>query len=108
MRIEIYPRAKDDIIRQFRYYLVDQAAPSMAFSFRESVIESVGQLKVHPRMGSMISGSIPGLRSWHVKGFEQIRIYYVAAAGCLRMVRILHSKRDVRRILRQEKRAGEP
>lgn len=101
MRIEIYPRAKDDIIRQFRYYLVDQDTPSMAFSFRESVIESIGQLKVHPRMGSMISGSIPGLRSWHLKGFEQIRIYYVA--GCLRMVRILHSKRDVRRILKQEK-----
>ena len=40
MKIEVYPRAEADIIRQFRYYLVDQDAPSAAFPFREEVIES--------------------------------------------------------------------
>jgi hypothetical protein len=42
--------------------------------------------------------------SWPVKGFEAIRIYYVEVPGCLRVVRILHGKRDVRRILEAEKK----
>jgi plasmid stabilization system protein ParE len=52
VRIEILPRAGDDIIRQFRYYLVDQDAPAAAFRFREAVIESIVQLKPHPRIGA--------------------------------------------------------
>ena len=75
MKIEVYPRAEADIIRQFRYYLVDQDTPSVAFHFREAVIESVEQLKPHPRRGTLFRGSITGLRSWPVKGFEPIRIY---------------------------------
>ena len=71
MKTEIYPRAEADIIRQFRYYLVDQDAPAVAFRFREAVIESVEQLKPHPRMGTLFPGSIPGLRSWPVKGLRR-------------------------------------
>jgi len=36
-----------------------------------------------------------------------MRIYYVEAPGRLRVVRILHGKRNVRRILKQEKKAEE-
>lgn len=43
----------------------------MAFHFREAVIESVEQLKPHPRMGTLFRGSITGLRSWPVKGFSR-------------------------------------
>lgn len=103
MKIEIYPRAEANVIRQFRYYLVDQDAPAVAFRFREAVIESVEQLKPHPRMGTLFQGSISGLRSWPVKGFEAIRIYYIDDPGRLRVVRILHGKRNVRRILKEEK-----
>ena len=74
MKIEIYPRAEADIIRQFRYYLVDRDAPLTAVRFREAVIVSVKQLHPHPRIGSIVRGSIPGLRSWPVKGFDMIRI----------------------------------
>jgi hypothetical protein len=45
VKIEIYPRAEADIIHQFRYYLVDQRAPAVAFRFRNAVRESVDQLK---------------------------------------------------------------
>jgi plasmid stabilization system protein ParE len=38
--------------------------------------------------------------------FEAIRIYYLEVPGGLRVVRILHGKRDVRRILKQEKSSG--
>jgi len=77
VKIEISPRAEADIIRQFRYYLVDLDTPGVAFRFREAAIEIIEQLKSHPRMGSLFQGSISGLRSWPVKGFESIRIYYV-------------------------------
>ena len=103
MRVEIVPRAGDDIIRQFRYYLVDQDAPAAAFRFSEAVIVSIDQLKLHPRMGGPFQGSIAGLRSWPVQGFEAIRIYYRELPGVLRVVRILHGRRNVRRILKQGK-----
>ena len=70
MKIEIYPRAEADIISQFRYYLVDQDAPAVAFRFRDAIRESIDQLKPHPHMGALFNGSISGLRSWPVKGFE--------------------------------------
>jgi toxin ParE1/3/4 len=107
VKIEIHPRAEADIIRQFRYYLVDQDAPGVAFRFRKAVLESIEQLRPHPRMGTLYQGSISDLRSWPVKGFEVIRIYYVEIPARLRVVRILHGKRDVRRLLKEEEKAGE-
>jgi len=103
VKVEVLPRAEADIIRQFRYYLVDQDAPMIAVRFREAVIESINQLKGHPRIGSLFRGSIPGLRSWPVRGFDMIRIYYLADPGKLRVIRVLHGKRDVRQSLKREK-----
>ena len=55
-------------------------------------------------MGTLFTGgSIPGLRSWPVKGFESTRIYYLEDDGKLKIVRILHGKRLVRIILKNEK-----
>jgi len=107
VKIEIYPRAQSDIIHQFRYYLVEEDAAAAAFRFRDAVQESIQQLKPHPRLGTLFRGSISGLRSWPVKGFDAIRIYYLEDPGRLRVVRILHGRRNVRRILRQEGRAKE-
>jgi hypothetical protein len=36
VKIEVFPRAEADIIRQFRYYLVDRDTPSVAYRFREA------------------------------------------------------------------------
>lgn len=103
MKIELSPRAEADIIRQFRYCLVDQGVSTTAVRFREAVIESIKQLELHPRMGAVFRGSLPGLRSWPVKRFGMIRIYYLEAPDNLRVVRILHGKRNVRQILKQER-----
>jgi plasmid stabilization system protein ParE len=70
------------------------------------VIESIKQLKMHPRMGSLFQGSVADLRSWPVKDFDPIRIYYLFAPECLRVVRVLHGKRNVRQILQQERASG--
>lgn len=102
MKVEVLPRAEEDIVRQFRYYLVEQDALVAAVRFREAVAESMKLLKKQPRIGPTIRCSIPGLRSWPVRGFNAIRIYYLEAPGALRIVRILHGKRNVRRILNRE------
>jgi len=39
-----------------------------------------------------------------VTGFEAIRIYYLLDEDTLRVIRILHGKRDVKRILNGEVR----
>jgi plasmid stabilization system protein ParE len=43
-----------------------------------------------------------GLRSWPVKGFEEIYIFYVTEGQMVRIIRVLHGKRDLGRILKQE------
>ena len=58
VKVEVFPRAEADIVHQFPYYLVDQAAPA-AVRFREAAIESMEQLRSHPRMGSLFRGSSP-------------------------------------------------
>jgi hypothetical protein len=45
---------------------------------------------------------LAGLRSWAVKDFEDILIYYVVADDALRVVHVLHGRRDVDKILGQE------
>ncbi len=45
------------------------------------------------------NSQLQNLRSWPVTGFEAIRIYYVPDDKMIRVIRILHGKRDVKRIL---------
>ena len=47
----IRPAARDDIIHQFRWYLVEQEAYDVAFQFIEAVEESVQRLSSMPEMG---------------------------------------------------------
>jgi toxin ParE1/3/4 len=101
----IRPRAQDDILRQFRWYLVDQDAPDAAFRFVEAVEASVEQLLRMPNMGApreLRNPALKGLRLWPVKDFDEFFIFYVVAGDTVRVIRILHGKRDVDRILKKE------
>jgi plasmid stabilization system protein ParE len=42
------------------------------------------------------------LRSWPVAGFEALRIFYLRDDDALHVVRVLHGKRDLKRILERE------
>jgi plasmid stabilization system protein ParE len=42
---------------------------------------------------------LAGLRSWSVKGFDEFRVYYLMHPELLTIVRVLHGKRDIGRIL---------
>jgi plasmid stabilization system protein ParE len=97
--------ASNDIVRQFRYYLLSADAPEIAIRFREAVKRTIQSLSQNPHVGPRYSSSNPrvqNLRSWPVAGFEAIRIYYALEADALHIIRILHGKRDVRQILENE------
>ena len=88
VKVRISPQAEKDIIRQFRYYLVDQDAPLIALRYRQAVMDTINGLPESPRIGKPVEGSMPGLRSWPVQDFEAIRIYYREVAGGLQVVRL--------------------
>ena len=105
MKVLYRQTASDDIVCQFRYYLVTAEAPEIALRFREAVRRTIQSLSQNPQVGPRYSSANPrlrDLRSWPVVGFEVIRIYYAVDADAMHIIRILHSKRDVRRILQNE------
>ena len=80
MNSVIRPRARDDIIRQFRWYLVDRAAPDAAFRFLDAVEDTVEQLLRMPNIGAqkdLRNSALKGLRAWPVKGFDEFLIFYL-------------------------------
>ena len=101
----ILPAARDDILRQFRYYLVEHDNPKVAERFLSAVRRTVQGIVRTPEGGApkrLSREALRGLRSWPVKGFEDLRVYYLAQEGGVRVVRVLHGKRDINNILEKE------
>jgi toxin ParE1/3/4 len=97
--------ARDDVVRQFRYYLIRQNLPDLAIRFRTAVRQTIQSLQSHPLVGSRYRSNnhqLQNLRTWAVTGFEAIRNYYQVDQETLRIIRILHGKRGVKRILEAE------
>jgi plasmid stabilization system protein ParE len=97
--------ARADILRQYSYYLLEKSAPSVARRFLDSVELTVKQLCKAPGMGPpkrIANPFLAGLRSWPVTGFPAVRIYYLFAADEVRILRVLHGKRDVAALLEEE------
>lgn len=105
MKVLFRQAAADDVVRQFRYYLVDQHVPEVADRFREALRHTVESLRQHPLVGARYELGNPqlhNLRSWPVAGFEAIRIYYLLDDSALHVIRVLHGKRDLKPILERE------
>lgn len=106
MRVSYRQAASDDVVRQFRYYLVTLNLPEVAVRFRNAVRLTVQSLLQHPFVGPRFHSSNPelqNLRTWPVAGFEAIRIYYLLEKDTFKVIRILHGKRDVKRIVEGER-----
>jgi toxin ParE1/3/4 len=100
----IRPAAKDDIIRQFRYYLL-QDAPEPAARFLDAVNESIDHICRLPETGApkhLENPILAGLRAWPVTGFPDVRIYYLVEINLVRVIRVLHGSRDTKKILARE------
>ena len=105
MKVSYRQAASDDLVSQYRYYLVTLNLPEVAVRFRNAVRRTVQSLRQHPLVGPHYRSSKPqlqNLRTWPVTGFEATRIYYFLDEDTIRVIRILHGKRDVKRILEGE------
>jgi plasmid stabilization system protein ParE len=101
----IRPAARDDIVRQFRYYLLDQDTPAVANRFLEAVERTIDKILLMPRAGAprhLSNEALANLRAWPVEEFEDIRVYYLAEENEVRVIRVLHGKRDILGILEHE------
>jgi plasmid stabilization system protein ParE len=105
VRVRFRQIADEDVTEQYEYYLFTANVPEVAIRFRHSVTQTAQSLSHHPLVGQRVSSDISGyqnLRSYPISGFEFIRIYYVVDGDVLRIIRVLHGMRNVRRILKNE------
>lgn len=105
MKSFISDAARDDILRQYRYLLTERESPLAAERFLTSIQKASGQICKSPSIGSprfCIHPKLTGLRSWVVQDFPSIRIYYLLSGDAIRIIRVLHGKRDVGRVLENE------
>jgi len=97
--------AREDILRQYSYYLVEKNAPTVARRFLDSVESAIKELCTTPGVGApkvLANPALLGLRSWPVAGFRAMRVYYISVEGVVRIVRVLHGRRDIASLLESE------
>ena len=105
MKITFREAARDDLTRQFRYYLLALNLPELAVRFREAAKKTARAIRDHPDSGPpyrLQNPQLQNLRSWPVPGFESIRFYSFVDRDAIHLIPILHGKRDVRSILEAE------
>jgi toxin ParE1/3/4 len=99
--------ARRDILRQYEWYLVEKDAEAAAERFVVAVDAAIAEICRRPGIGApkrLTNAALEGLRSWPVKGFPEIRVYYLAARGAVRVIRVLHGKRDIGPLLEASER----
>lgn len=104
MKIYVRPIAREDILRQYRYYLIEENAPNAARRFLESVEAATSSIRRAPGMGApklLHHPLLSGLRSWAVPGFNAVRIYYLHSKKQIVILRVLHGRRDVDSLLEE-------
>ena len=60
MKVSYRQSARDDVIRQFRYYLIEQNVPEVAVRFREAVRKTVQALHRQPAIAPPYILDSPG------------------------------------------------
>ena len=105
MKITYRQAAREDMTRQFRYYLVTLDRPEVAVRFREAVRTTAKAISARPLIAPRYllgNSRLRDLRSWPVIGFGTLRLYFLVHNDAMQVIRILHGKRDIRKILERE------
>jgi toxin ParE1/3/4 len=105
MKSFISDAARDDILRQYRYLLTERESLSAAERFLTSVQKAIGKIRKNPSIGSprfFNNPKLAGLRASAVEGFPSTRVYYLLSGDTIRIIRVLHGKRDVGRVLEND------
>ena len=100
----IQEAAERDILLQIEWY-AGQGLGDIADRFRISVLAAIDALSAMPNAGTprpSRNSRLAGLRSWPVRGFGELNVYYLAQPELLTIVRVLHDKRDIGAILEDQ------
>jgi plasmid stabilization system protein ParE len=91
------PAAEGDIVGILDY--IEQDNPSAAIRVREALLDSMRLLAEHPGIGHTRADlADEGVRFWPVFSYLVI---YRSDTRPIQVVRVLHGKRDVRRLLEE-------
>jgi len=94
------PAAKLDLIEQADYIAQDNL--EAALRFLEAAEKTFAQLAKLPRMGNsrkVKSRVFPNVRQFPITDFEKHIVFYRPIKGGIEVLRVLHSARDLSRIL---------
>ena len=93
------PKALLDIAEQTLW--LAERSPEAARRFRAEVERTVGLLADTPGMGAprpYRDPALAGLRMHPVRGFPEHLVFYLPLPDGIEVVRVLHAKRDIRRL----------
>jgi toxin ParE1/3/4 len=83
---------------------MEQDSEATAEKFLGEIQNAIEQVCKRPGVGTpkiLDNPVFEGLRSWPVKSFPAIRIYYLTSEKTLRVIRVLHGKRDIDPLLEE-------
>lgn len=103
MKTIVLPSARADILRQIDYF-VEIGQDGIADRFLAATKTAIERVSQTPHAGpprAMKNRRLAGLRTWPVDGFADMKIYYLVADDELTVIRVLHGRRDVARVLEE-------
>lgn len=83
-------------------WYASQGVPDVALRVRDAAFSAIDDLADMPDAGPPRPSPNPrltGLRRWPVKGFPEVRAYYLAKTDSIIIVRVLHDERETERVL---------
>ena len=89
-------RAKQDLI-ECADYLEQEAGDKLDERFLTAAESTFNKLAKNPEMGWPRKSPVPELqavRTWHVDGFDHHLVFYEPIDDGVRVLRVLHGKRD--------------
>lgn len=97
--MKVLPRrqALEDLQNAYAFLRAD--SPSAAEHFLASINAEVELLAAHPFLGRRRHFKRRGIRSWRVRGFEKLLIFYLPTGRALEVIRVLHGAKDVAALL---------
>jgi toxin ParE1/3/4 len=101
VKLFIQEVAREDVLEQVGWYS-DKQLYDIADRFKFASSGAISAVMQTPDAGAPKAVSNPqlvGLRTWPLRGFDDFRVYYLLRSDLLIVVRILHGKRDIGKIL---------
>ncbi len=91
-------------LADYAFYLA-QDDPDIADRFLNAFEDTAERLSQMPYIGATYPSQNPaffGLRRWAIKDFEKYLIFYLVFEDAVDIIRVLHTSRDLERILAED------